>query len=277
MKIPALLGGLICTGIVNGDCEWNVNQYGFVDLRPLKGLQIEVVREEKNQYSLLYTPCNNNLFCDRDVYDDKNGMALQVMTNDLPDINCNGIISAWDSHTHPRHETNEDDEDVLVFSYPVFPPQTSGDGCFGGRSGEFTFICDENAIPYEPGDFYQNQIDENGVCAYFATIRSAYACATDPQVISSNNGLSGGWIFCIAFMCFVAFYCIAGCLINGYKRKEWKDVQANIPHFYFWAHVPKLVKTGCCVSKEYLFGVIGRKQYDGDTENLYDEVDEEQN
>ena len=69
----------------------------------------------------------------------------------------------------------------------------------------------------------------------------------------SSSSLSGGSIFLIILMSFVAMYCIIGYTVNGFKRKEWKDVKTNIPHYRkFWSHLPRLVIAGCVVTKEML-------------------------
>ena len=254
----------------NGSCSWNVADYGTVDLSPLQNVEIDILREEKQQYTLLYTPCSNGVYCDK--YDNPNMMALQAQTGNLPDVVCTGGISEWDDgQTHPKHEKNENNEDVIIFEYPLLPPDNTGhDSCYSGRIGTFTFICDTNATSYQTVEFHQPAINE-GLCECFATIRSIHAC---PSVSSNtnNDSLSLGSICLIAFVGCILMYCIGGYLINGYKRKEWKDFKTNLPQFStFWVYLPVLVKTGCTVSKEYLWGAIGRNNYAAETEEeLYD-------
>merc|ERR1719350_1452399 len=143
-------------------------------------------------------------------------MATQMGPSDTS--NCNGVISRWDSYTTPRHETNANGEDQVVFDYPVIE-NLSGAGCVDGRQGEFVFICDETAVPYKDTDFYQES--GSNPCAYHITMRTRYACPNqniDDDTLS-NDGLSGGWIFIIIFCSSLIGYCLVGYLIAGYRTK----------------------------------------------------------
>ena len=111
----------------------------------------------------------------------------------------------------------------------------------------------------------------DGLCKYFTTISTAYACSIGESQTNTADSISIGSLICIIFGATLTFYCIVGYIINGYKRNEWKDFQTNLPHCNsFWRYLPSLVTTGCIISKEYISGALGSKSYDGDTEELYD-------
>eukprot|EP01084_Bolivina_argentea_P251915 422698_1 len=159
------------------NCQWNIKGYGIVDLSPLADFKIEQVREGYQQYSLLYTPCQNSIICDRNQAQQP-GMALQVMTNNLPDIECNSILAKWDNGTTtPVYETTSDGKDQIVFNYPVVENIFSG-GCENGRTAQIKFVCNETADPYDRDtvSFYQQQKNTDNICPYNISIDTMYAC-----------------------------------------------------------------------------------------------------
>eukprot|EP01084_Bolivina_argentea_P214555 364239_1 len=258
--------------VVHSGCHWDVSNYGFVDFTPISKIHIEIVREAKNQYSLLYSPCSNALYCDT-KNSPANGMALQIRNNALPNIDCDSIISSWDNgHTTPQYQPPlaNNTTHTLVFNYPVYPAKSDSDGCNGGRRGQFTFICNKNAIPYSPIHFSQDTKDENGVCAYYATIETKYACVTN--TMAANNSFSVGSIILICFISTILMYCVIGYVINGHKQHQWMDIKNNIPQFNWWLYLGHLVKVGFDVSMEFISGTI-QKYNDKETDQYAVEDD----
>ena len=128
-----------------------------------------------------------------------------------------------------------------------------------------TFQCEEGT------EWREDQAAETGTCRYEATIYTKYACLGHDYCQgggggggngdNDNDGLSGGWIFIICliggfFLYFLIGYSIKATTVN--KDGGFGDFNNNIPQKEFWIVCPKLVMTGCQVSKEYVMALINK-------------------
>eukprot|EP00486_Rosalina_sp_Unknown_P012722 CAMPEP_0201597176 /NCGR_PEP_ID=MMETSP0190_2-20130828/193733_1 /ASSEMBLY_ACC=CAM_ASM_000263 /TAXON_ID=37353 /ORGANISM="Rosalina sp." /LENGTH=280 /DNA_ID=CAMNT_0048058009 /DNA_START=10 /DNA_END=852 /DNA_ORIENTATION=+ len=260
----------IIISIVHSACSWNIGDYGTVNLAPLQNEgQIVAIRDGNPGFSVVYTACNEGYHCEVNEASGT-GMAAQVYTDDYD--HCNGVISKYDTQTRPRHEINGNGEDQIVFDYPVVENIYTA-GCSQGRQGEFIFICDENAVPYEDVQFYQD--GGSDPCYYHTTMRTKYACATGgggggDGGESTTSGMSGGWVFIIILICLISVYCIVGYIMGGVKSGDWGNIKKNLPQFMtFWIYVPKLTLAGCITSWEWIRGKVGGS-HDADTGDIYE-------
>ena len=154
-------------GVVHAlnECEFVVNTGGSnkgLDLTPLAGMEIVMAEESPNEaYYIKYTPCANNV--SESCYSQK-AMAAQMYG--AADTVGNGILAMWDKSVQPKVTTAANGADAFVFEYPQMGV-TCNDGCYNGRQQEITFICDENADPYDKAQskFYETP-KTNGVCYY---------------------------------------------------------------------------------------------------------------
>eukprot|EP01084_Bolivina_argentea_P174888 302908_1 len=255
--------------IIFGNCKFNIPDYGLIDLNGLSHTSITAEMRDSPRWSLTFTPCRNGCEC----IDGETDIKVMVIQNDNdnPDI-CMRPIVSWDNgHVQPILIEDKTDKQI-IFEYPIEPNEFTG-GCMNGRQGHITFICDENSDPYNKDMYEVWQGDTmDGVCQYYIVMETKYACpVTDTS--DSISSMSGGTVFIIIVIVLFSSYCLIGYIFNGYKRNEWKDIKQNTPHLHtFWVYLPSLVVTGCRVSYEYLYSVIGKESPHQDT--LIDDGDE---
>eukprot|EP01084_Bolivina_argentea_P285796 490158_1 len=155
------------------NCNWEIYGYGTIDLSPLSNLTVRAKMDYSTEYRLQYTPCSSSLLCT--ALGNIKGMA-SINDNE----NCEGIISKWDNGiTQPYYQGNAENETEIIFNYPLVQNAVEN-GCIGGRTGQFTFICDTDAMPYDSNvTFYQDANYTEGICHYHTVIRTVYACANN--------------------------------------------------------------------------------------------------
>ena len=123
------------------------------------------------------------------------------------------------------------------------------------------FVCDQSTELS-----YGTVVELFGSCRYTLDIRTKYACPGAVCEADSSNGLSGGWIFIIIFLCAFFLYFVGGYIIiakTTNKEGGFKDFSNNIPQRSFWVALPSLVVAGCAVSKEYIMSLINKEGDDG--------------
>ena len=89
----------------------------------------------------------------------------------------------------------------------------------------------------------------------------------DNSGLSTDDGLSGGWIFIICLVGGFLLYCIGGYLFMGLSVNKDRGLKAfndNIPNKDFWVTCPKLVGAGCMVTMEYVKGLMNKNGEGGD-------------
>lgn len=73
-----------------------------------------------------------------------------------------------------------------------------------------------------------------------------------PPADTGSSGLSGGSIFCIAFVVFLVVYCIGGAVFNT-TTKGTTGVE-SIPNVELWRSLPGNVKAGIAFTKSKIAG-----------------------
>eukprot|EP01084_Bolivina_argentea_P211299 359438_1 len=226
------------------NCKW-----GAFTLEELKNVgPISCVAK----WQLEYTPCaNGNSICNDEHPEQGDAMIIQIGSNSCI------YLAKWDDGFIDPDENIEHGVKQYTFHY------TNG---LGGRNITINFMCDPNAIPYDEDSV---SCDEPSGYNYELTIVTYLACKNMfPEIIPLSN-LSIGSFFLILFVAILFVYCIVGYIVKWkIKSNSFGNCRDNVPHYTFWKMLPRMIKTGCIVSCEWIMGTIGKGRNNHETDVL---------
>eukprot|EP01084_Bolivina_argentea_P139401 245234_1 len=237
--------------ITVNSCRYDVQDYGIVDLCPLKEFLIEQERDDE-QWVVVYAPWKSDINCQTLEGSIDVGMAAQVRAYDHD--NCNGLLARYGINTDKIQPVidREVNETQLIFSYPDVPNVYSTGICKGRRL-IVTWVCDQDAKPFGNMLYYQgNRNKTNDVCPYYLKIDSFYACpeiTPTPSPDSLDTDYSPGTIIVVVLIAVFVLYCFCGYVCKAVKNGDFGNAEENIPHYQtFWRKLPDLVVAGCTFS-----------------------------
>ena len=249
---------VICLIVVVCDskCKWK-----DITLEPLSALNIQCDQNER--YDFLYAPCSDTLKCEGGQDNNEVGMVLHWNSEQN---NCDLVIAKWDETVEPYYD-NRYSTDAYSFYYRNAPTDNS---CPNGKSLNLTFICQEDADPYDEDTMSctRGSGPDQGVCYYRFQIQTMYACQSHKPHHENQlevDGLSVGSIMIIIILTLFMIYCLMGYIVNAFKSKDWFAGRDNLPQYQFWKNVPVWTMIGCKVSYDALrnkkIPIISRVEY----------------
>ena len=149
----------ITHGIESTDCK-----YGNLDLSNLTDSTI-YCEQENNKYTLIYTPCRNDIGCEGEV------MIGQFNNNNGP---CMYNVATFNQTLQPIYSA---DDKSYTFEYKN-GRASPGAACENGRVINVTFICEPGALPYDKNKTKcDDEIDgPDGICSYYFNVYTDAAC-----------------------------------------------------------------------------------------------------
>eukprot|EP00483_Globobulimina_turgida_P010604 UN10625 len=153
------------TSVLSQNCK-----YGTLDLSILRNSTI-YCEQGNNRYQLIFTPCRNDIGCEGQV------MIGQFANNNGP---CMYNVATFNQSLQPTYITQQQS---YIFEYKN--GRASPDAaCNNGRIINVTFVCEQNAIPYDKA---KTKCDDeadgpDGICPYYFEVYTAAACTTPKQI-----------------------------------------------------------------------------------------------
>ena len=175
-----------------------------------------------------YSACRNEWNC---TYHDVEYLDSMVKRTN-PDGSC-GTTAHWDYGK--KQPIYNDNKKLWTFQYENGNLCTYMNGSRLNRTLQLMFFCDIDV------EYQLIYAQEPTRCVYQFIIQTRLACLDYNSSNNNNDPISAGTLFLILLLIFVVAYWFIGLIIGRCK---------TIPHRDFWCNLPKLVTTGCNVSRE---------------------------